>query len=465
MIGVSLRSTIAISLVMAMYYGFLLTNGDFDFFLPAEIGLTFNSMLLHMLDGRFDVDPDIILKEGYLRDGRVYAYWGPFCALLRLPLLLLPNAMGVDITRLSCLAGVCTGLFFKLRSLALVARHSPESRQRTLLVMVFGAWLLFGGAQTGFLRASIYQEVLFWSNAMAAIFVYVAILGVLRKEFSIGILSAMAAAAGFAIDTRISTGMGLTVAFGAIIPLVWQESKLSRKRLPIPLAVLGLLIMVAGIVNFGRWGNPLTFADFNGYIPNHESPDRLTRMHAYGLFNVERLPLGIVYYFLPFWMLSGADGQLLLAAYRFRLIDAAELPPGSFLLTDLLPIVALFMACRHPFGLSWRSATLRQTVTISAGLAVPIGLMLTAISMSYRYRMEFYPLLEFAGLLAIPRLAAAGFGPGFRKIAIATMAIGIVAAQAELLLYKMSPYGPGEWHLHNGIVELYRWSLLDKPLE
>ena len=123
------------------------------------------------------------------------------------------------------------------------------------------------------------------------------------------------------------------------------------------------------------------------------------------------------------------------------------------------------MACRHPFGLSWRSASLRQTVAISAGLAVPIGLMLTAISMSYRYRMEFYPLLEFAGLLAIPRLSAAGFGPGFRKIAIAATVIGIVGAHAELLLYKVSPYGPGEWNLQNGIVELYRWALLHKPLE
>ncbi len=38
---------------------------------------TFNSMLDHLAHGRFDVDPNIVNDEGYLRnDGRVYAYCG-----------------------------------------------------------------------------------------------------------------------------------------------------------------------------------------------------------------------------------------------------------------------------------------------------------------------------------------------------------------------------------------------------
>lgn len=461
MIGDSRRSAIALSLVMAFYYGFLLSNGDFDFLHPTEYGLTFNSMLRHMLDGKFDVDPNIVLMEGYSRDGRVYAYWGPFCALLRLPLALLPNTMDVDITRLSCLTGACTALFFKLRSLALVARHSPQSASRALLLMAFAAWLLFGGAQTGFLRASIYQEVMFWSHAMAAAFVYVALRGVLSKTFTAGMLSAMAAAAGLAVNTRISTGMGLAAALGLPMLLAMRD-KAKWKSLPMPVAILGVLIGLACIVNIGRWGNPLTFADFGAYLGNHDQPDRLARMHAYGLFNWERFPLGLVYYFVPIWVLPGADGQLLLAAFRHRLIDSAELPPGSILLTAALPIAALLLASHRSLGRLLPSA---PALAIAAGLSVPIGLMLTAISMNYRYRMEFYPLLEFAGLLAIPRLSAAGLGPGFRKIAIALTVLGIVAAHAELVLYKLSPYGPGENNLQNGIVELYRWALLHKPLE
>ena len=44
-------------------------------------GMTFNSMLDHLVHGEFDVDPKVVDFEGFLRDGRVYSYWGITCAL------------------------------------------------------------------------------------------------------------------------------------------------------------------------------------------------------------------------------------------------------------------------------------------------------------------------------------------------------------------------------------------------
>lgn len=58
---------------MAVYYGFLLTGGQFDLLQPVRYGLTFNSMLVHLLNGRFDVDPVVVDTEGFLRNGHVYA--------------------------------------------------------------------------------------------------------------------------------------------------------------------------------------------------------------------------------------------------------------------------------------------------------------------------------------------------------------------------------------------------------
>src|SRR5208337_1007156 len=74
-----------IILLMLICYGALLAvswriNGS------DRIRLTFNSMLEHLLRGQFDVDPQAIGDDGYLRNGHVYAYWGIWCALLRLPL-------------------------------------------------------------------------------------------------------------------------------------------------------------------------------------------------------------------------------------------------------------------------------------------------------------------------------------------------------------------------------------------
>src|ERR1035441_8288016 len=78
---------LSVVIFMFLYYGALITNGNFKLFWPTDEGLTFNSMLEHLLHGRFDVDPEAIGNEGFLRDGRVYAYQGVFCALIRLPLL------------------------------------------------------------------------------------------------------------------------------------------------------------------------------------------------------------------------------------------------------------------------------------------------------------------------------------------------------------------------------------------
>jgi hypothetical protein len=78
-------------------YAAVLTNG-FALWRASganELNLTSNSMLEHLLRGQYDVDPNIVGTEGYLRDGRVYAYWGVFCALLRLPLTLIPGGLQI----------------------------------------------------------------------------------------------------------------------------------------------------------------------------------------------------------------------------------------------------------------------------------------------------------------------------------------------------------------------------------
>src|SRR5947209_1391034 len=73
------------------YYSLLVAFPATGLSAPVTYGLTFNSMLLHLLQGRFDVDPAAIGIEGYVRDGSVFAYFGIFPALLRAILLPLPQ--------------------------------------------------------------------------------------------------------------------------------------------------------------------------------------------------------------------------------------------------------------------------------------------------------------------------------------------------------------------------------------
>lgn len=403
---------------------------DLDPFHPAVLGLAFNSMLDHLLAGRFDVDPAAIDFEAFLVDGRTVAYFGPFCALLRLPLVPFGALPHTDITRLSCLAALCLSGWFQLRSVLLVHDAIPPAPGRAWIAAMLSGCVLLAGPLVPFLRPSIYQEVVDWADVEAMAFVFLALRGLLTaRGFDRRTLLAMAACAGLALLTRVSTGLGLYAALGLLLAV-----RRGRGGLAPGLLLLACAAAAAG-VNLGRWGNPLTFADFTRYSMNLDvTLDRLPRLARYGAFNLDRLPLGLSYYFAPIWMIVRPDGQLLFAEASARLLDVMELPPGSFLLTDalLLGLGAIGIARVR----CWPAAALL------AGLAVPLLLMLTAISMAHRYRMEFTPFFLFAALLGwrtlrppsrLARAAMAG-----------ALAVGILAAQVEAALYAVSYWGPAD---------------------
>ncbi|MBV8359858.1 MAG: hypothetical protein JO189_18265 [Deltaproteobacteria bacterium] len=75
---------IILAALLAVYYLFLLSNGTFQLFAPEVLDKTFNSMLVHLLRADFSVDRDAIGFEAFTRDGKTYAYFGIFPAVLRL---------------------------------------------------------------------------------------------------------------------------------------------------------------------------------------------------------------------------------------------------------------------------------------------------------------------------------------------------------------------------------------------
>lgn len=462
---------IFLTAAMALYYAGLLTNFRFDLFRPTENGLTFNSMLQHLLNGRFDVDSQAVGDEGFLRDGKVYAYWGIFCALIRLPLLLFTHGAELDVTSLSCLIAVTVALAVKVKTALLVRRHCPSGPTSELLFALLLAYIALGSAQVGFLKPSIFQEVVFWAATVGAAFVYCSVRGIICNHFSAGLLGLMALLSGIALLTRVSTGIGLYLATGLLlITLIAIEVGANRvaaksrlgvfaaffsQRVLLSGAILACFIVIAGIVNYYRWGHVETFADYSLYLGNRQYPDRLPRLETYGLFRLSRIPFGLIYFFVPVWVLQGADGRMLLESQQTRLIDVAELPPSSFLITDVIALVFGAFAIISLFRpRASRSFSRELFLPIAAGLAVPGVLMLTAISMTYRYRMEFYPELDlcaFLGFFAATRNATALEAVRrHRSLFIAATVVTIVSAHGALLLYKASQFGPAQAHLGAG---------------
>ena len=468
---------------MVLFYGIILSNARVHQpVLP--VNRTFNSMIEHLVHGQFDVDPNAIGGEGFLRNGHIYAYFGITCALVRLPLLLF-HRLDLDVTRWSCLIAVCLACMMKLRIVLFLRRTcgaTPASEWAFGLMM---ACIVLGGAAVGYLKASIFQEVVFWAVAFASVFVYFAVKGLVTGQFTAATLSWMAFASGFATLTRVSTGLGLCAAFGLLLlVLLAQELRAGRavftRRFLIPVAILAAFLIAVGTVNYYRWGNPTAFSG-GFYIGYTDKPDWLPRIRLYGFFNLARIPFGLSYYFLPIWVLRGGDGRLLFESTQDRLMDSVELPPSSFFLTDLLPIAfivflaialwagrhSLARALRKSWGFTpgeetqppFRLFSPAQGLALAAGLAVPCVLMLSFIFMDYRYRMEFYPemdLLAFLGLYAtVSNPALLARFNRCRRWMLAAVVVSIVSAFTALALQKVSEWGTAQPYLRNGVVHYY----------
>jgi len=268
--------------------------------------------------------------------------------------------------------------------------------------------------------------------------------------------------AGLGLLTRVSIALGLYVATGLLIlvlalpPIGPLRDRLpsfvrgfASKRTVVGFAILLGFVALAGIVNYQRWGNPLEFYyDPRTYIGYMHRPDRLARLETYGVFNIGRLWYGILYYFFPIWTISRADGQFLFAEFETRMLDAVETPPSSLLLSDpLLLVFAAACLLQLPRLARERLLDLGAVAALMIGLLMPVFLILTFMYMAFRYRMEFYPFLEFSAFLGFfaicidPGRFSALARSRLSFILIASACFGIIYCHLLLLLYKISQFG------------------------
>jgi hypothetical protein len=409
-----------------------------------EFGLAFNSMAEHLLAGRFDVDPLAIGAEGFDIGNRTVAYFGIFCAVLRIPLVLSPGLARVDVTWWSCLLSLWIAVWLQMGTIALV--WTADSPRRNWLATGLLISVVLGGQHIQFLRPSIYQETINWASAQSMAFIFLFTRGLVTpRGFDRSTLCLMALCAGLAVLTRVSFGIGLYAAFGLFL-----LSRARPREWPMPACILLAAIAITGIVNMGRWGSPFTFADYSYFdLSQDANPERLGHLAAYGTFNLARIWLGLDYYFVPIWIWLRSDGHVLFAETQAAMMDAMELPPGSFFVTDPL---LLFLAVA---GIAAVRDRVRAAPLI--GLSAQPLLMLSAISMAHRYRMEFYPLLFLAALYAIAAASTpAATTRRTRGWIIGSVIVGIVASHVMAVVEARSPWGPGEFYLERyGLIGTY----------
>jgi hypothetical protein len=447
---------------LAVYYLFLLTNGDWNIFDDEALGLVFNNMLLHLLKGDFTINPEIIGGEAFVRDGQTYSYFGIFPALLRLPAMPFVDLRTVSLSRLSCWIALLICAWAQLSALRCVYAQIRASRTVTALYWIVAAALVLSGPQLGLLFTSyVFNEPILWSVAFALLANRIVTARCMAGErLSPRDVYWLAVLAGLALLTRVSMAVGLyAITSGIIVVQLWREFHRLRlaggghgivRALAISAAVrhavgqgavLAVFILPTAVVNYGRWGNPLIFMPSLYNIQVIEDPRRMAVFEHYGNFSLSRLGFNILYYFFAL------PGRQRLQPFIDSHFDSVGYPRSALVATaTLLVVLTAIGIAALVTKRTGDSAQARLVLAITlAGQAVTLLLFLTLVVAWYRYRMDFLPFFSLGTILgfdAVARHAAAR--PGFGRTAVLAFAsiaaINIAISHLDLLQAKLASF-------------------------
>jgi hypothetical protein len=318
--------------------------------------------------------------------------------------------------------------------------------------------------------APIYHEPILWSAAMGAAFNLI----ILRAALGGTGLSRrdpvwLAVLAGLALNTRASIGVALYL--GTTLLLLWvawsrhihlasgpsllvrgallhRASPLVRDpSIVLPILVLSFFAVAAGIVNFGRWGNPFTFGgDVQYYYWIQRYPEMIAAIRNYGTFDFGRLWIGALYYAtgIPYLLKNVPPFADFLRAH----VAGIEAPPFTPMLTDPIMIVlaalGLYRLCWKPDLPASALAILRLTLI---GHASAVFLILTFAFFTLRYHFDLAPFMTLAALVGYRSFSiiSAHISEVWRRrslvIAVAFCIIGILGSHYVLLVYKVCSIG------------------------
>jgi hypothetical protein len=461
----------AVISIVAVYYLFLLSIGTFQLFAPESLDQVFNSVLMHLVRGEFNVDSGAIQFEASIRNGKTYTYFGVFPALLRLLALPFTDIVRAHLARLSCLAAMVIFVALQLRTLLLVHDTLPTRNQKSEFFAVMAVAIVLSGPQIYLLAVAwVYHEPILWAGVMAAAFNLI----ILRAALGCGGLRTvdlvlLSVLAGLSLHARVPIGVALCVGtVFLIVRTAWSHfapedgsrllaretvfvkqipAMLSDPSIWLPILVLGMAAVFIGLINFGRWGSPFKFeGDLQDTRLIQTNPDLLTIFRHYGTFSVGRIWVGALYYAtgVP-WLLKNVPPFAEILHARYVTIDA---PPITPLLTNPLMIffggIGLYRLWWKPELRAGSLAILRLSLI---GHSAAVVLILAVCFLTLRYRFDLMPfvtLAAFIGYRSFSITAAATSQTCQRRVRLAAMGLcvlGIVFSHYVLLLYKASSFG------------------------
>lgn len=407
-----------IALAVALFW--LISTSWRPWNLFAEAGFSadfYDEQARSFIRGRLAVRPEVPGPEGFLIDGKTYLYYGPFLAVVRVPLALFGDVFVGRMVRLSMLiALVVLGRWSARLAVAgrrVVRSVAAESADGSSWVIpLFVGAVLFSPALFASGWISVYHETEIWALALAVVSI------TLLAEWAAGgfadrrTLMWGSGAVLATTMTRAPIGLGLAMSLGLIgLVLAWRsraesDGSHARRINWIPIAG-GLVPLVAyAIVNVAKFGT-LFSVPGDRQLLSLTDPTRAAFFETTGgsFFSPHFLPTTLAQYLRP----DTIRFERLVPGIRFGplaenygSLDVETVTPASSLVVSatLLVVVAVAGAIwlvRHR-AMTWLAVL--AGATIGAVPTFMIGFI------ANRYLIDMLPPLIAAGAVGVWLVAA-----------------------------------------------------------
>lgn len=414
-----------------------------------------------LMDGRWDVPAGTLGIEAFVIDGKEYMYFGPFPAVLRMPVLAVTDAVDGELTTVSMLlAWAVTGLFTSLliwRVRELIRGQAPLSRLEALslgaliLTVTTGSTIITLAAVP-----AVYYEAEAWGVA-AAIGALWALLGVLQRP-STGRVVGAGALILVAVSSRLTLGWACVI--GGLLVALWfavGQGGAARRTAAVRVLAITVVIplVVAGAVNWVKFGHPGTQPlETQVFTQENEHRQEMLAANDNRFYGPQFLPTTGLAYLRP-------DALRVSAVYPFITMPDEASPevgdavldltyrttsvPSSMPLLVLLSIgglIAMIRRRREP----WPRVI---AIPVAAGAAGCAGVMLWG-STAQRSLGDFLPFLAVAAAIGLTVLWELLVRRSRRARLSAVALVGLLAcfglvANFGIATESSALAGDGEW--------------------
>ena len=369
------------------------TTGGRQVFVKEVLGRAYDSQAEHFLRGNVDVDPEAISHEAMIVNDHVRMYFGPFPALLRIPLnLAYPAGHG----KWSRISGFCAGavaLFAVAGLVGTALRSSPlSSRGRNWLGNACIVGFALGSPLLLLLgNLSIYDEAIIWGLAWSLATLYFTF----RSRQADGAaltrsLLGFSICAAAALLSRVTFGMPFILIAPLLALRVGREKRLVN--------LLALFLPLGAGLAFYLWLSYARFGTFTGVnYDYYVNPVHSEFAHKYGIFSPRRIPYSFGDYFSL--RLPSLERRPPFVAVDRHLYNYPSLfsNPDSEVYISLLWSSSwlVFAAIMGIVCLVRRKVDLVGWGIIAAALVVQFLCILSYFVLAQRYATDLYPFLVF----------------------------------------------------------------------